>query len=423
MPPIRQKISKVTSHLAYTPILGFAAFLTFVRIGLYARLLDVSDFGLLSKLLLISSLFFATGSFGFRILAQRDLPKILVGGRYRKSLILLWQAAIVTTITILIAWSASLFGLSILGISSMTLLWALIHGWAQQIFMLAVIDTRSRLQMTRYSWQIFSKTILSSAVALIIAYMGGGAVGIIIGELIITLLLTAQLFRQMLQQAGMTIMLVSMLSFKMFRMRSFWVAMSLFAGTTLVFLSTNIDRWLAANYLSENDFGLYSFAWISITIALSIQALLNASIFPLLSRKHIEGSHGGGALRITLIMSTGLLLLSLIAALIADKTADWLIPIWYPQYVDALPLLLPLLLAAALRISDFWSSYLVVVHRQNTLLKIQIILISLPCLFYLLGGAEHSWPQTSYDFALLALFLSVGNFIANAFACLQRKNK
>ncbi len=147
---------------------------------------------------------------------------------------------------------------------------------------------------------------------------------------------------------------------------------------------------------------------------MSIQALLNSSIFPLISRKVTRGINTY-ALRTTTLASVVLLSIGLIGALLTILLADVLIPIWYPKYIDALPLLAPLLLAAAFRLSDFWTSYLIIIHRQNILLKIQIFLILIPCLYYYLCSEWYPELKMPYYFSLLALFLAFANYAVNAF--------
>lgn len=416
-------LSRVLYHLSYTPILGLAALIGLIRIGIYARLLDVDEFGLLSKLLLISSFFYVVGSFGFQLLAQRDIPARFAEGRYRKGIIILGRAGIVTSITALAVSLVPLSGYSPLGVTALAFLFAVLHGWGQQIYMLVVIDIRSRLEMMRYSWQILVRAVFSAAVAVIVAAMGGGAIGIVVAELVITVMLTAKMMEHLLNSTRLSITTFTKLSAKGFNKTEWQVSMVLLVGTVLAFLSISADRWIAAARLSSTEFGLYSFAWISLVVAMSVQALLNAGIFPLIAQRRVAGGSDTNALRITTIVSGGLLIVGLITAFIANALAAWAIPRWYPQYINALPLFPPLLLAAAFRVSDFWSSYLIIVHRHHLLLKIQFILILVPLLYYWLNSSEPSRMLVPHNFALLALFLAVGNYILNAFSAFAGRAK
>ena len=413
---IRLWVSQGFTHFRYTPILGFAALLGLIRLGVYAHLLNVDEFGLLSKLLLISSFFCVGGSFGFQLLAARDVPAMFAVGRYRKGVIILGKAGIVTSATALALCLIPLLGVSLLGLSAMAFMFSVLHGWGQQIFMFVVIDSRSRLEMMRYSNQILVRTVSSFSGVVIVAVIGGGAISIVVVELVITVLLTTRMINHLLHTTLLSVPVFVRLSKKGFNKEEWHVATVLFAGAILSFLSISADRWLAADRLSGEEFGLYSFAWISLVAALSIQALLNAGLFPLIARRQAVGSNAK-AFRITAIVSGGLLIVGLITAFTANALATWAIPRWYPQYINALPLLPPLLLAAAFRVSDFWSSYLIVIHWHNILLKTQFLLVLIPFLYYWwLRSEESSWMQVPYNFSVIALYLAIGSYILNAIA-------
>lgn len=414
----RRRVLRAATYLSYTPLLGFAAFLSLIRITIYSRLLSVSDFGLLSKLLLISSIFSAAGSLGFQLMAQRDLPAFFSDGRYRQGLVLLCKAIVVTTVTALLASSVSLFHLPILGLSGLLLCCSIFHGWSQQVFILTVIDTRSRLEMMRYAKQILFKTVLVSVVAVIVAMLGGGAISVIFAELLMTLLFCAKFLGVITGSAKKR--LIFAVGVRSFTRRDFSTALTLFVSTILIFLSTNIDRWLAADQLSHNDFGLYAFAWISLTAALSFQALLNAGILPLISKRRKEGQLTA-AFNTTAYISVSMFVAGVILAAFVYWFAQWFLPNQYQRYAGALPLIMPLLLAAVLRLADFWSSYLVVMHRQSLLMKIQIILILIPCFYYIV--VPHAAIAAPSDFAWLAVTLAAGNYIFTGLAAiLARKD-
>jgi O-antigen/teichoic acid export membrane protein len=284
--------------------------------------------------------------------------------------------------------------------------------------MLAVIDTRSRLEMMRYARQILFKTVVASVVAATVAAFGGGPVGIIFAELLVTLILSLRLVAVITKNIAKR--LLWEISIRSFKRKDFSTALTLFSSTVLMFFSTNIDRWLAADRLGHDAFGLYAFAWISLTAALSFQALLNAGIFPLISKKRKEGN-ANAAFKTTAYISIATLLVGIAAASMVYLFAQWFLPNSYQRYAPALPLIMPLLLAAVLRLADFWSSYLIVMHRQNLLLKIQIFLILIPCFYYFSIG--HSSVFTPINFAWLAVILAAGNYVLNVLAAILNKNE
>lgn len=410
---IRLRLLQGYTHLRYTPILGIAALIGLLRIGIYAHLLNVGEFGLLSKLLLISSFFCVAGSLGFQLLAQRDVPAVYAIGRYRKGIIILGRAGIVTSAVAIITCLIPMFGLSPLSVPAFPFLLAIIHGWSQQLFMLIVIDSRSRLEMIRYSWQILARTILSSGAAIIVALMGGGALSIVAAEMLTTFLMTARMLDHLLHATRLSISTFAALSKNSFNKKEWHVSAVLLGGGILSFLTISADRWLAADRLSSEEFGLYSFAWIPMLMALSVQALLNAGFFPLLARRRVVKSDAN-VLHLTAIASGGLLLFSLFIAFVSNIIAAWAIPKWYPQYANTLFLFPPLLLAAAFRVSDFWSSYLIIMNRHIILLATQFFIVLPPILYYFNCLAGSSKMQNPYNFTLLALFLASGNYFINA---------
>lgn len=415
---MRHRLLRAATYLSYTPLLGLAAFLSLIRITIYSRLLSVGDFGLLSKLLLISSLFGTAGSLGFQLMAQRDLPALFAEGRYRSGLVALCKAITVTTISAVLVSAFSLLNIPILSVSGFLLCCSIVHGWSQQVFMLAVIDTRSRLEMMRYAKQVLLKTLAASVVAATIAALGGGPIGIIFAELLVTLLLSIRLITAITKNIAKR--LLWEISVRSFKRSDFSTALTLFSSTLLMFFSANIDRWLAADRLKHDDFGLYAFAWISLTAALSFQALLNAGIFPLISRKRKEG-HAKAAFRTTASISIATLLAGTVIASMVYVFAQWFLLNKYQRYALALPLIMPLLLAAVLRLADFWSSYLIVMHRQNLLMKIQIFLILIPCFYYFAMGRSSAFGPV--DFAWLAVVLAAGNYVLNGLAAILNKKE
>jgi len=414
---IRNSIRKSITYFSYLPTIGFSAFFSLARIAVYAHLLDVEDFGLLTKLLLVSALFGVVGSFGFQLLAQRDLPSLFYGGRYKAGLISLSKAVIVTTIFALLMFAYSLLDLPIAGISGLLLCCAITHGWSQQVFMLTLIDARSRLEMTHYAKQSLFKTISTFLVAMVVLMFGGGVVGIAIAEIAVALLVGMALISKTTKNIKKSLLWVA--AIRGFKGKEIKTATQIFTCAFLAFLGTNIDRWLAAEYLDSGDFGQYSFAWISLTAALSVQSLLNAGIFPLVSRKRKE-KNSDTAFKITAYISLAMLFAGIIITISVLIFAQWFIPNNYQRYAPAIPLLMPLLFAAVLRISDFWSSYLIVVHRHHSLMKMQFFLILIALIYY--QAIAKFTAISPLNFAWMAALIAAGNYIASALiAFLNRK--
>jgi len=395
----RSNLRKTAAYLSYVPTLGFSAFFSLARIVVYAHVLGAEAFGLLARLLLVSSLFCVVGSLGFQLLAQRELPALFSSGKYRTGLIFLCKAMIVTTFTASLMSAYSLLNFSIAGVSGLLLCCAIAHGWSQQIFMLVLIDTRSRLEMTRYAKQSLLKTVSAFLTAMVVAMFGAGVTGIVIAEIFVTLLFGLTLISKVTKNSAKLLL---------------WKA-SIRGFTRVAFLSTNIDRWLAAEYLTDDDFGQYAFAWISLTAALSIQSLLNAGIFPLISRK-IKEENDTAAFKITAYSSLTMLFIGITISIALSLLSKWFIFNKYQHYAPALPLITPLLLASIFRLSDFWSSYLIAIHRQQSLIKAQVFLFFIALIYYLeIIKSTHISPISFAWMAVTLAVISYGTSAAIAF--------
>lgn len=410
---LKIRLDYIINHLSYTPILGISAFIGLMRMGIYARLLNVDDFGVISKIFLISSFFAVGGSFGFYLIAQRDLPGMYVKGHYKDGVLMLGKVGFITTLMALVFSLLPITTYRPLDINPFFFSLAIAHGWCQQIYLLAVTDIRCRLEMKRYSYELLIRTVLALAVATLVAYFGGGVFGIVLAEVIINVLLTFKLIKDLIKSTALSVPVFFKISTKGFNKEEWKVSFVLLAGTLAIFFSTSVDRWIAADQLIISEFGSYSFAWISVSIALSVQALLNAGLFPLIAHKRSAVSDQA-ALRMSAFVSIGLLVIGLAGAYLANVVARWGIPIWYPKYNLALPLLPILLAAAAFRVSNFWSSYLVIAHKHNEMLVTQIALIALLTLGTWLMKDRIDTSHLAYAFAWLNLLLAAGGYFFNA---------
>jgi len=86
---------------------------------------------------------------------------------------------------------------------------------------------------------------------------------------------------------------------------------------------------------------------------------------------------------------------------------------FYPKYLDAIPLIPILAIAAAFRISDFWSSFLVIRDRENTSLLINMATAGTAFAIWLLTrfGADTPEAGIAYMAAFVAAFTYVISFL------------
>lgn len=403
------------------PLLAVAALLAFLRVALYAQLLSVGNFGLLSKAFLISGIFGVAGSLGFHLLAHRELPALFIHKRYRCGMILLGRGAIVTSFVACCLALLPLFGVQPLGMAGAAFTLGLIHGWAQQIFMLSVIESKSRLEMTRYAVRILAKVALSTCGGIAAAIIFGNALMVVAVEFVTTFLLTIAIVKSVLHRVNLRLAVITVIAAQGQTVREWRIAFVLLVTSLLAFFSFNADRWIAALLLPIDGFGIYSFAWIALLAAQSVQFLINTGVFPVLVRRHASAP-GLGAFRLTTAVSFMILFAGVVVAAIGIALVSWGISRWYPAYVAAVPLLPYLFIASVFRLADFWSSYLIVIRRESTLLGIQALTILILVSLWLIYGSKSAVRVSADNLAQLALVLAVGSYTISAFVAFWHRN-
>jgi O-antigen/teichoic acid export membrane protein len=178
------------------------------------------------------------------------------------------------------------------------------------------------------------------------------------------------------------------------------------------FLVYNLDRWIAADRLGPAGFAHYAFAWIVLSAAQSAQAVINAAVYPMLARRMGKSGHAA-ARRFCAMLSIGVFVLGAAAIFPAWIIAVQLIAHWFPQYRDTGVLVLIFLCIAVFRVSDFWSSYLLIVARERAVLVWNVVLITATALLW--GGQLWArFPQIqSLDIAILAAALALCCYAGN----------
>jgi hypothetical protein len=132
--------------------------LLFSRIFLYGYLLQVNEFADLARALLISSTFGLLDSLGSQQLVQRVLPGLFAGQRDREGVFLILQTVLVTIVlAVSLLTVAIVFGL-LFGTPIWWIVVGLLHGCMNQIFLLASMESKSRLETMRYSKQLLARS-------------------------------------------------------------------------------------------------------------------------------------------------------------------------------------------------------------------------------------------------------------------------
>lgn len=386
---------------SYTPLLGFAAAVSFGKLIVYAKLVAVAQFGALGQMLLVSAAFGMAASLGLQSVASRDVPALFAQGRQRRGVRLLAQTIAVASWIGLLSLLAAAAGLSLFGLAAEELMLGVVHGWAQLVFLTLAFDRRSRLEMMRYARDMAARNAAIAVGGALVAWLGFGARGVMLAEIGGTLLFCLVIGRSVLARARFDPRWL-LRTFAVHRGRLPWrAALLMYAGTLVMFASFNVDRWIAAETLSRDAFGIYAFGWLTLLAAQSVQGLLNSGLLPLLSRRRAS-SLESSAHRLTTLVSTALLVAGLAAVFPTAWALTWVVEHWMPQYDQVRSLWLPMLLAAVFRVSDFWSSLLLVIEREGYLLAVQCAAVGGACLGYLAWLASGTGGPSAVSLAWLA---------------------
>ncbi|MGY4830609.1 lipopolysaccharide biosynthesis protein [Sphaerotilaceae bacterium SBD11-9] len=342
-----------------------------LRILVMARLLDVQAFSDFSAGILMSSTFCMLGCLGLQAMLQREWPMNLVRGQELRALVRAAQCGIVATACCLAGLAAAALGLSIAGMAPALLAVGLLHGLSQQCFLVATIESRSRGDALRFANQNLLRAVIAMALSLAVALQTGSALQALLADALATMAMSLGFFRRSLGHAGVKAAKVAILATRRLARVNWRSALTLMLTMVVGFGMLNADRWVASDRLGATGFAHYSFAWIVLSIAQSIHVVVNASVYPLVARRFAE--HGRQvAFGVCLRVSLAILVASGIAAVPLGCALAYGVERWYPQFIDAIALL-PLFLAiAVLRVSDFWSSFLLISGFEGRLLRINV---------------------------------------------------
>ena len=401
-------------QLWYAPLLALAMGLMLVRLLLMARLLDVPAFAVYSAGLLVSSSFCMLACLGLQSLLQRDLPVMIVRRRKHAGGVLVMQCTLVAAICATAgAAVVAVSGISLAGLSPALLVLALTHGLSQQFFLIATVDSRSRGQPLRFARENLGRALIVLAVGGAVAALGGQAAAVLATEACVSLLMAGWLLRQQFHAIPLRLIAAVRLAWRRLPATTWRSALALLAVASLGFLVINADRWLAAQWLPTSAFAQYAFAWTLLMVAQSVQVVVNASLYPMLARRHASGG-GTSAFGISARASLGLLAGGALVILPLWALLDFAITRWFAAYAEARGLLPVFLVIAVLRVSDFWSSYLVVVGREGQLLMLNLMSAVVAVAAWWLLARPAAGTLRADQVALLALLLAGSGYAVAA---------
>lgn len=400
------------TQLWYAPILTFAIFVMMSRLLVFARLLSIEEFGRFNVGMLSSSTFCMLACVGLQMILQREWPVYIVRGFERRGLVRAAQCnlvamacagvGVVTTAVFSFVWPQA--GLISLGVA---------HGLSQQLFVIASFESRSRADPVRNSNQNLMRAMMLLLGGLTAAVATKSAVVVIIVEASISMIISAVIFHGASIRGGMTQGLAYILALRQLPRAAWHSAIVLMVVSIVFFLVANLDRWIAADWLGAAGFAHYAFAWIVLSAAQAAQAVINASVYPMLARRMARGGRTA-ARRFCAILSISMFLAGAAAVVPVWIVVEYLVMRWFPRYSDTGVLVLIFLCVAVFRVSDFWSSYLVITGRERALL-IQNVTISVLVILLWAGQLlARGLPQLqSLDVAILAAALALCCYAGN----------
>jgi O-antigen/teichoic acid export membrane protein len=405
--------SRTSRQLWYVPLLVGAMGIMMARLLIMARILSVPEFAQLSGGLLVASTFYMLGCLGLQLLLQRQWPVDIVRKRERAGIVLAAQCNLVALACAVVGVALAAAGLSVAGMSSALLAWGITHGFSQQLFVIATVESRSRGDALRYARENVVRSVIAVSAGVAAAIWTGSALWTLAAEAIVSVMLSWALFRRSAALASVRLTDVYALAGRHITRVDWMSALTLVVVGALSFTMVNADRWIAADRLDAHGFGAYSFAWIILAIAQSVQAVISASLYPLLARRF--ASHGRrAAFRVCVLSSLGMLIVGLVCIVPVWFALAWAIGHWFRVYYAATDLLPVFLIVAVLRVSDFWSSYLLVIGCEGRLLASNLIVTVVGVIAWL--AWTHPWASRLQlkQVALLAVILATLSYAAAA---------
>lgn len=374
-----------------------------VRLLVMAKLLAVDEFATLSSALILSGFVNTIACFGLFLHLQRMLPIHLARHHYRASVVLMSQTIIaafgVGGIGIVIGAS----GISLGGISADMVLLGAIHGLSQQLFLIATTESRSNNETVRYSIQHLLRSLATVLAGVFAAVVVGSASAVLIAEAAVAFISVTMILDAARKRFNARPSKALVLGLRSLR-RVDWIStFALLAYSVVVAMSVQLDRWLSSVVLPTEEFASYSFAWIAMIAALSVQALVNASVYPMIARRFALSGRKA-AYRLTFLVSFGMLAVCLVPAVLSVFVADYLIARYYPAYLEATTLVPVIALAAIFRISDFWSSFLIIDGKErSTLIATSLSLLGTVAVWYFAIGGQFSPMHLAYLAAAVSI--------------------
>jgi O-antigen/teichoic acid export membrane protein len=403
-------------QLWYAPLLVVAMGLMMLRMLVMARLFDVPVFAEFSGGILVSSTFCMLGCLGLQAMLQREWPVNLVRRQELRGLVRAAQCNIVALACCSLGLLVAACGVTLAGIPPALLAIGLLHGLSQQYFLVATVESRSRGDALRFAQQNLLRAVVALGLSVAVALWTGSALAALAIDALATVVMALGFFRRSIGQAKFGAAMLYALALRRLRRVPWGSALTLMVIMVVGFGLLNADRWVASDRLGAAGFAHYSFAWIVLSMAQSAQVVINASVYPLLARRFAAQGQRM-AFSVCLRASVAILVVGAVVAVPSGYVLAYGIRRWYPHFADVTTLLPLFLAVAVLRVSDFWSSFLLITGFEGRLLRLNLAAAAIGLLVWAcfvrpwVGG-----PLMLAQVGGLAALLTLGAYAATATA-------
>lgn len=377
---------------------------------LMARLFDAPDFGTYIAGLLVSSSFCVLGCLGLQPKLQRSMPMGFIARKELASQILLFQSILIALFLALVGCLIGVADLSIAGLSPGNFAISIAHGLSQQIFVLSTVESRSRGETLKFSWQNMGRAVSIVIIAGLVAWHMRSPGATLLTEAVVSLVIASLILAKSSTRHSIQLRALFLLAIRRLAVIRWYEPLSLMLVMLVGFGLANADRWVGVTVLPPVQFAWYGFAWILLTAAQSIQTITNSSVYPALAKRF---AIGGRRASFSLAWKASLVFLILggIGVLPSYFLLEEIIVNWFDDYQPSLEILPIFLAVASIRISDFWSSYLLISGKERLLLAVNcfsgvFVFILLP----LLGYFQSPNKLGITELAHLALALTLVNY-------------
>lgn len=381
----------------YAPLLALGMAVMFTRLPIMAKILALLDFASLSAGLVVSTFVAICCSFGFYADLQRRLPIYLMRRQKRMAATHISQTMLAAAAGGLLCVLLGQLGVSFGGISATYLGLGSLHGLIQHMFLISTQESRSSGSVFRYAGQHLVRSILTLSAGVCAALAFNSAAPVLLAEIAVGGLMIVFVLSGVRRRLGVPFCIATRLGVRSFRTVEWTSMLTLLSFTLTTSLAAQLDRLLSSVLLTQEQFAHYSFAWIIIIFALSVQSLVDATAYPMIVRR-LELYGTAGAFRFTLKISAAILALSLAAMVPCIYLASLLIPRMYPQYSDVVTIIPILAGAAAFRIADFSSKFLIAAGRERLTLAgaIAVVAAALAIWHFAVGWQSASFAEMAY---------------------------